>query len=63
LERQAAEEEQRQEAERRVAMLARHQRLAAQRKRRELLEQFGEKFASLNKRDGTVRATSEAEPE
>jgi hypothetical protein len=29
----------------------------------ELLEQFGEKFASLNKGDGTERATSEAEPE
>lgn len=62
-ERQAEEEEQRQEAERRAAMLARHQRQAAQRKRRELLEQFGEKFASLNERDGTARATSEAEPE
>jgi hypothetical protein len=48
-ERQAEEEEQRQEAERRAAMLARHQRLAAQRERRELLEQFGEKFASLKR--------------
>jgi hypothetical protein len=62
-ERQAEEEEQRQEAERRAAMLARHRRLAALRERRELLEQFGERFASLNKRDGTARATSEAEPE
>jgi hypothetical protein len=34
----------------------------AQNERRELLEQFGEKFASLNKRDGTAPAKSEAEP-
>ena len=46
-ERQAEEEDQRQEAERRAAMLARHRRLAAQRERRELLEQLGEKLASL----------------
>ena len=62
-ERQAEEEEQRQEAERRAAMLARHRRLAAQRERREVLEQFGEKLASLNERDGTARATSETETE
>jgi hypothetical protein len=57
------EEERRQEAERRAAMLARHQRWEAQRKRRELLEQFGEKFSSLNKRDGAAQVTSEAESE
>jgi hypothetical protein len=62
-ERQAEEEERRREAEERAAMLQRQQRRAAQRERRELLEKFGEKFASLNKRDKTVRATSEAEPE
>jgi hypothetical protein len=62
-ERQAEEEEQRREAEQRAAMLAQRQRLAAQRERQEMLKQFGEKFASLNKRDGTARATSEAEPE
>jgi hypothetical protein len=62
-ERQEDEEEQRQEAERRAAVLARFRRSAARRERRELLEQFGEKFASLNKQDGTARATPEAEPE
>lgn len=62
-ERKEEEEERRQEAERRAAMLARHQRWEAQRKRRELLEQFGEKFSSLNERDGTAQATSEPEPE
>jgi hypothetical protein len=62
-ERKEEEEERRQEAERRAAMLARHQRWEAQRKRRELLEQFGEKFSSLNKRDGTAQVTSEPEPE
>jgi hypothetical protein len=62
-ERQEEEEKQRQEAERRAAMFARHRQLAAQRERRKLLEQFGEKFASLNKGNGTAQATSEAEPE
>jgi hypothetical protein len=62
-ERQEEEEQQRQEAERRAAMFARHQRLTAQRERRKLLEQFGEKFASLNKGNGAARDASEAEPE
>jgi hypothetical protein len=62
-EREDKEEERRQEAEQRAAKLARHQRLVTQRERRQLLEQFGEKFASLNKEDGTAQATSEAEPE
>src|SRR5260370_25889118 len=62
-ERQAEEEEQRQEAERRAAMLARHRRLAAQRERRGVLEQFGEKLAWLNERDGTAVAPSRTERE
>jgi hypothetical protein len=62
-ERRSDAEERRREAEERAAMLERHRRRAAQRERRELLEQFGEKFASLNKRDGTAQATSMAEPE
>jgi hypothetical protein len=61
--RKEEEEERRQEAERRAAMLARHQRWEAQKKRRELLNQFGEKFASLNKRDGTASLTSGEEVE
>jgi hypothetical protein len=62
-ERQAEEEEQRQEAERRAARDARIQRMMAQKERRELLGQFGEKFASLSKRGETAQAASEAEPE
>lgn len=61
--RQAEEEERRREAEQRAAMLERRRRLIAQNERRELLEQFGEKFASLNKRDEIAPAKSEAEPE
>jgi hypothetical protein len=60
-ERQEEEEAQRQEVERRAVVLARHRRAAAFLERRELLEQFGEKFASLNKRDGTAQAKSDAD--
>ena len=60
--RQAEEEERRREAEQRAAMLERHRQRMARNERRELLEQFGEKFASLNKRDKTAPAESEAEP-
>ncbi len=62
-ERQAEEEALQREAEHRAAMLARNRRSSARRERRELLEDFGEKFASLNRPNGTVRADSEAEPE
>jgi hypothetical protein len=59
--RQAEEEERRREAEQRAAMLERHRQRMARNEKRELLEQVREKFASLNKREGTAPAKSEAE--
>lgn len=62
-ERQAKEDERRREAEVRAAMLEGQKRQAAQRERRELLEQFGQKLASLNKQDEATQAKSDAEPD
>jgi hypothetical protein len=62
-EREAEEEERRREAEQRAAMLERHRQRMARNEKRELLGQVREKLASLNKRDGTAPAKSEAEPE
>jgi hypothetical protein len=61
-ERQEEEEERQEDAARRL-ISGRRERLAAKLQKQELLKQFGDRLSSLNERDGTARATSEAKPE